>query len=128
MTRDRINGLERRLKALRFTIVRMLVGLQKLRVRIDLRRQQIWHRQDTRAFGETLANAFFLGERISHDISDLRQGREAPVAFIDWCWHGGWPLPTVADDGADSAIRPDLSPAVASEDKEKPWWLFFGFS
>jgi len=51
-----------------------------------------------------------------------------PLRSSTGVWHGGWPLPTVADDGDDSAIRPDLSSAVASENKEKPRGLFFGFS
>jgi hypothetical protein len=51
-----------------------------------------------------------------------------PLRSSTGVWHGGWPLPTVADDDDDSAIRPDLSSAVASEDKEKPRGLFFGFS
>ena len=62
VTCDRIDGLKRRLKALRFAIVRTLVRLQKLRVGIDLRRQQIGHGQDTRTFGEALANPFALGK------------------------------------------------------------------
>ncbi len=113
VARDRVDRLERRLQALSLALVRMHVRLQKLRVGIDLRCQQIWHGQHARAFGETLANPLFLGEGISHDISDSRQRRRL-ASTNRWLTMNGNPL-----------TRPNLSSAVASEDKEKP---FSGFS
>src|SRR5882672_9917102 len=98
----------------------MHVCLQKLRIGVDLRCQQIRDGKHACALGETLANPFFLGEGISHDISDSRQRQERPAAFIDWCL--AWWLASTnrwLTMSGNPIIRPYLSSAVASEDKEK---------
>ena len=56
-------------------------------------------------------------------------GSGRPAAFIDWCFGVVVGLyQPLADNERGSFIRPYLSSAVASEDKEKPVSFFFGLS
>ncbi len=66
VTGDRENGFERRLQTDILALVRSNVFLQELVKGLKLGGQQIGHRQDADAFGEALADAFFLGECVAH--------------------------------------------------------------
>src|SRR6185295_8176181 len=66
MALDRENALEGRLQPLRLTRVRGYKFLQKRRVRIKLRGQQVRHLQHACTLGETFTNTLFFGERVAH--------------------------------------------------------------
>jgi hypothetical protein len=76
---DREDRAERRLQALIAPLLRRRVGLEELRVRLELRRDEERHLLDNGALRKALADAFTLGQRIGH--------------------RGSWPLQLEEDKG-----------------------------
>ncbi|MOA15314.1 hypothetical protein D3C78_1354650 [compost metagenome] len=97
--------------------------MQKRGVRVLLHLEQIRHFEHAIAAAETFANPLAFGVRIGHEISGQRHESWVFDDCPTWkapCGLGGWPLPTMADDGALHTARTKASSAVGlSEDTKK---------
>ncbi|MPM73164.1 hypothetical protein SDC9_120140 [bioreactor metagenome] len=79
MRNDRENRGKRCLQAFVFPLLRRHFVLQEVLERLQLGRQQVRNVQDTGALGEALADAFLLGEGVSHGNSVRMKSNMKPV-------------------------------------------------
>jgi len=90
VTLDREDRIESGMQALRVARVRVLVKLQEVGVRLDLRCQQIGDIQNLRLFAKIVADALFFSKRIGHRGSSTRLG-SAVCKASGACRHGKHP-------------------------------------
>ena len=82
---DRENRGESGLKSIVVTLSPQPIGLKKVSIGFKLSRQQIRHLLDNGAFGEALADALLLGERIrlGHGRSVVRGRQRLPAKGLE---------------------------------------------
>ena len=116
--RTSLATMESTVQADHAAVVGRHLGLQELRVRVELRRKQEGHIQHGRALGEALADALLLGERIGHGGSENRGHAKARPALHRLALMAWWLAPTSRWRTAmlERMARPNRSSAVASED------------